>query len=298
MMKKILAIGVLISTLVLSACYGPCTTGAGSIITEVRDITGFTGVRNDGDFEVYVTQSEEYSVEVVAYENLIPIIETYISGNSLVVQMKNNSCYKSGPPIEVYVFLPEVDHLELNGSGKLIAYNADSEVLECINNGSGYLSLDTVSANEFYLSNSGSGFVDVKRIFSSELRFVQSGSGTIDGGDVLGSEAVSIEHSSSGSLRANIIEGLELDALLSGSGRIDLSGEVVDVDYALHSSGRIAAVELMATHAVVENTGSGLLYVWATETLTATISGSGDVIYIGDPIISYKITGSGSLRRY
>lgn len=298
MMKKILAIGVLISTLVLSACYGPCTTGAGSIVTEVRDITGFTGVRNDGDFEVYVTQSEEYSVEVVAYENLIPIIETYISGNSLVVQMKNNSCYKSGPPIEVHVFLPEVDNLELNGSGKLIVYDTESNLLECYNNGSGYMSVDTVSTGELYLSNSGSGYVEVTQIFSDDLRLVQSGSGTIDIGDVLGSEAVSIEHSSSGSLRANIIEGLELDALLSGSGRIDLSGEVAEVDYGLHSSGRISAVDLMAFDAVVENTGSGLLYVWATEILTATISGSGDVIYRGDPTISYKITGSGSLRIY
>lgn len=298
-MKKILALGVLISTVVISGCYyGPCMNGSGPIVTEEREISGFTGVRSNGSFEVYVSQAEEFSVEVVAYENLLPIIETYISGYTLVLETQNNSCYKSSPSVKVYVTLPELNLLELNGSGSLMADIVESQIFECVNDGSGYISVDTVYTEDFYLANSGSGLLEVMKIYSSEVSFVQSGSGIIDTGEILDSETVSIKHSSSGNVRTAITEGLKLDAILSGSGRIDLSGDVVEVDYTLNSSGRIDALNLMAYDAVTANSGSGNIYVWATDFLEANISGSGDIIYQGDPQINFRISGSGNLRPY
>lgn len=298
-MKKVIALGVLISTVVLSGCYyGPCMNGSGPIVSDVREISGFTGVRSNGSFEVYVSQAEEFSVEVVAYENLLPIIETYISGYTLVVETKNNSCYKSSPSIKVYVSMPELGILELNGSGRVIADIAESQVFECVNNGSGTMSVDTVYSDNFHLANSGSGLVEVSRIYAGEARFVQSGSGIIDTGEILGSETVSIKHSSSGNVRTAVSDGLEVNAILSGSGRIDLSGEALEVDYTLNSSGRIDALNLVASDAITANSGSGKIFVWATDFLAATIHGSGDIIYRGDPQISFRITGSGSLRPY
>jgi len=272
--------------------------GDGPIVTDAREISGFTGVRNSGDFEVYVTQGDEYSVEVVAYENLLPIIETYLSGYSLVVKTKDNSCYKSSPSVKVYVTLPELDVLELNGSGKMHADVAESRVFECVNNGSGSMLVDSVYAEHFLLANSGSGLVEVNRINAREVSFEQSGSGIIDTGVIGGAATVGIKHSSSGNVRTAIAEGLKVNAILSGSGRIDLSGNVVDVDYTLNSSGRIDALELLTFSAKTASSGSGEIFVWATDYLEASISGSGDIIYRGDPMISFRITGSGSVRPY
>jgi hypothetical protein len=298
-MKKLVAFGVLISMVLITGCYhGPCMSGSGQIITEERDIAGFTEVISGGDFEVYVNQADEFSVEVVAYENLLPIIETYISGNSLIIGTKNNSCYKSGQPIKVYVSLPELELLELNGSGKLIAGVTEGEYLECGNNGSGYLSVDTVYMDYFYLSNSGSGHIEVERIYSDEVSLVQSGSGTIDTGEVSEPEEVTIKHSSSGNIRSIITDGLNVNAILSGSGRIDLSGDVQKVDYTLNASGRIDALDLMSYDARTTSSGSGTIFVWATDYLEATVSGSGDILYKGEPQTSFRVTGSGSIRPY
>jgi hypothetical protein len=299
MMKKILALAILIPTLVIPGCYyGPCMNGSGPIVTDVRDISGFTGVRSNGSFEVFVSQAEEFSVEVVAYENLLPIIETYISGYTLVLETKNNSCYKSSPSIKIYVSMPDLGVLELNGSGSVMADIAESQVFECVNNGSGTMSVDVVFSDNFHLANSGSGLVDVKEVHAKEVRFVQSGSGIIDTGEILDSETLSIKHSSSGNVRTILTDGLKLNAILSGSGRIDLSGEAVEADYTLNSSGRIDALNLMTYDAIAASSGSGKIFVWATEFLEVTISGSGDIIYRGDPQISFRITGSGSLRPY
>ncbi len=298
-MKKLVAFGVLISMVLITGCYyGPCMSGSGQIITEARDIAGFTEVISGGDFEVYVNQADEFIVEVLAYENLLPIIETYISGNSLIIETKNNSCYKSGQPIKVYVSLPELELLELNGSGKLIAGVTEGEYLDCGNNGSGYLAVDTVYMDYFYLSNSGSGHIEVEGIYSDEVSLVQSGSGTIDTGEVSESEEVTIKHSSSGNIRSIITGGLNVNAILSGSGRIDLSGDVQKVDYTLNASGRIDALDLMSYDARTTSSGSGTIFVWATESLEATVSASGDILYRGEPQISFKVTGSGSIRPY
>ena len=298
-MKKLLAFGALISTALITGCYyGPCMSGSGQIITEEREISGFVEVRNEGSFEVYVTQAAEYGVEVVAHENLLSIIETFVSGNSLIVKTKNNACYKSGQPIKVYVSLPELRLLELSGSGKLIAGLSEGNSLECTNNGSGYLSVDTAYADNLFVSNSGSGTVVVDAIYSRNVSMVQSGSGTIDVGEVLESRDVSIKHSSSGNVRSQVLGGLSLYAILSGSGRIDLSGDVQKVDYTLNSSGRIDGLDLMSYDARTTSSGSGLIFVWATEYLEATVSGSGDILYRGEPRASFRVTGSGSIRPY
>jgi len=298
-MKKLLAFGVLISLVLITGCYyGPCMSGSGKVITEVRDISGFSEVRSGGSFEVYVTQADDYSVEVVAYENLLPIIETYISGKSLMIETKNNSCYKSGPPIQVYVSLPELKLLELNGSGKLIAGITEGESLECGNNGSGYLAADTVYMDYLYLSNSGSGHIEIEKIYADEVTMVQSGSGTIGTEAVYESERMTIKHSSSGNVRSIVVGGLNVNAILSGSGRIDLSGDVHKVDYTLNASGRIDALDLMSYEARTTSSGSGSIFVWATEYLEATVSGSGDILYRGNPQTSFRVTGSGSIRPY
>lgn len=299
-MKKLFIIGVVISTLTLTGCYyyGPCLNGSGPVMGEVRSISDFTGVSNTGSFDVYVTQSDEFYVEVVAQENLFPIIETYVSGYTLFIETKNGSCYRSSSPVEVHVSLPELEVLRLTGSGKVIADVADTYTFECSNTGSGIINIESVIAKNFGLSNSGSGSVEVLESYVNEMSMVQSGSGTIDGGVIYESNDVSIRHSASGRVRSIIMDGTMVNTILSGSGKIDLSGEASVADFTLNSSGKIDALELMAANVEATNTGSGKIFIYATELLKATITGSGDIIYRGDPSISFQITGSGNLRRY
>ncbi len=97
-----------------------------------------------------MTQSDQFHVEVVAQENLISIIETEVSGNTLIIDTKEGTCFRSNSPVEVLVSLPDLEALRLTGSGKLIAEVAENQFFECSNSGSGYLSIDTVYADKFF----------------------------------------------------------------------------------------------------------------------------------------------------
>ena len=125
-----------------------------------------------------------------------------------------------------------------------------------------------------------------------------TGTGTIDAGDSYNTVDVEIRHSSSGRVRTSIFNGDNVDAIMSGSGRIDLYGEADAASYTLNSSGKIDALELMVASAVATITGSGKIFLYATDYLNATITGSGDVLYRGSPTISFQITGSGSVKPY
>ncbi len=245
-----------------------------------------------------MNQSDEFRVEVITDENLLPVIETYVAGSTLIIRTKNNACYRSNSPVTVYVSLPELELLELNGSGRIFADKSETEIFECANSGSGYMEIDSVLAGELALSNSGSGTVSLSGALVEKVTLIQSGSGDIDAGFISESKEVTIRHSSSGKIWTTLLAGDRVNATLSGSGQIYIAGDISEADYTLSSSGTIDALETKAFDVKATSTGSGKLLVWATDFLEATITGSGDIIYRGDPTVSDRITGSGSIRRY
>jgi len=299
-MKLFTITGLFIILATITGCdyFGPCIDGSGPVVTEEREIKGFSGVNNTGSFDVFIQPAEEFHVEVRAQENLLPVIETYVSGYTLLIRTKDNKCFRSNSPVEVHITMPELEVLTLTGSGKIFAESAHTSVFECTNSGSGQLMIDTVHAHDFIAGNSGSGLVRVVEVAATDVGFYQSGSGTIDGGVILGATSVKIRHSSSGHVKSILYGGSTVDAVLSGSGRIDLVGNAVMASYTLNSSGRIDALELMVEDVEASNTGSGNIWVYATEFLDVVITGSGDVIYRGNPTLNSNITGSGRLRRY
>lgn len=295
-----MAVGVLAPMFAVLGChyYGPCVNGSGPVTSELRSMADYTGVTNTGSFDVYVSEADTFGVEVVAQENLLPIIETYVSGGKLIVETKNNTCYKSSSPVEVYVSLPELDRLMLTGSGRVFADVAASPEVEISNSGSGLIEIDTVYAESYLASNSGSGFIAIEGSFTDEADLVQSGSGTIDGGFFFGTADLGVRHSSSGQVFAIVLDGTFVDVILSGSGKVELAGDAVVAEYTLNSSGKVDALNLEVPDVDATNTGSGNIFVWAIDFLDATITGSGDIIYRGIPITSTTITGSGSVRPY
>ncbi len=300
MKKRIFLIGIVIATATFSGCnyYGPCLNGSGPEITEVREVEDFTGVANTASFDVFVTRADEFSVEVIAQENLVPIIETYVSGNTLIVKTQNDACFKSGTQVEVHISMPETELLRLSGSGRVFADMLESTEVEISNSGSGFMEIDSVMADTYVVSNAGSGYVSIEGSYVSEVDVIQSGSGGILCGVLYGALEVNMRHSSSGRIDAIIIDGTVMDVVLSGSGRIVLEGDVEVAEYSLNSSGRIDALDLLASDVEATNTGSGKIYLWAADLLDATITGSGDIIYRGNPQVSTRITGSGSVRSY
>jgi hypothetical protein len=103
--------------------------------------------------------------------------------------------------------------------------------------------------------------------------------------------------SGSGDVR---VEGIGSDifrAEVSGSGKVEASGEVQRVDAEVSGSGDLELAELASRDAIAEVSGSGSIHLHATESLDASVSGSGDIVYAGDPPdVESDVSGSGDIR--
>lgn len=299
-MKNIWLFGIVLSAAVLSGCtyWGRCVDGAGPVVEEIRETGYFTGVRNTGSFDVYVTRSDEIRVEVKAQESLIDIIETRVAGNTLIIELRNNTCIRSSLKIEVHVSMPETEELALDGSGRVFADMLSSAEVKISNSGSGNMQIDSTMSESLALNNSGSGSIDVGDSYTDNMDIMQSGSGSIQCANVSGPAEVDIRHNSSGRISAVILDVVELDAMISGSGEIELAGYGEFAEYALSSSGRIDAFDMEMSDVEAISSGSGNIFLWASDLLDATITGSGDIVYMGEPQVTVRVTGSGNVRPY
>jgi hypothetical protein len=95
------------------------------------------------------------------------------------------------------------------------------------------------------------------------------------------------------------IQGLMAKAVrfdLPGSGNISAAGTTEKVTISLNGSGNILCDDLKAQSAIVDLNGSGTINVYASESLDATIKGSGTVQYSGNPAhIKQSVSGSGTI---
>lgn len=101
----------------------------------------------------------------------------------------------------------------------------------------------------------------------------------------------------SGAVYATRVATSSLTIAISGSGHITIDGTADHQDIAMSGSGNYDAENLASRDATARLSGSGSATVTVTATLQATLSGSGDLSYVGNPHVAGDSTGSGQLRQ-
>lgn len=124
-----------------------------------------------------------------------------------------------------------------------------------------------------------------------------AGSGIISSDGTISGNAITTVLTGSGKIQMTL-DMLETNTVLSGSGSIALHGISDNAQHIISGSGKIHAVDLESKDVTVNITGSGNCEVHATEQLHVHITGSGDVLYAGSPLIESSITGSGSVKPF
>lgn len=123
-----------------------------------------------------------------------------------------------------------------------------------------------------------------------------SGSGNVRANGDLSGEKMTISISGSGNFYLNDLKYSDLAVGISGSGDVNLSGNVESVDLSISGSGDLKANNLKAQKARCRVSGSGNIALNVAKELDASISGSGDIRYSGNPSsVRTKVSGSGDI---
>jgi len=211
--------------------------GSRKLVTVARTIPAFTAVRVEGPIELTLHTAAQPSLSVRAEDNLEPLIETLMDGQTLLVRVKKSVSLNAHEALRVTAATPQLGRAEIQGSGDI--------------------RIEDLSGPSFVASISGSG----------DLRLERAKLG-------------------------------RLEASIAGSGDVWLSGQADSARYAIAGSGDLHAGDLAGKDVSVSISGSGDALVQATASLDASIAGSGDIRYRGNPTrVSRSIAGSGSIER-
>lgn len=124
-----------------------------------------------------------------------------------------------------------------------------------------------------------------------------AGSGDIQSKDIIKNDKFSAKLSGSGNFNL-AVESNSLELNLSGSGNVQLKGIADNFTTKLSGSGDIDARNLKSKNVDVNVSGSGNSKVNCNESLTARVSGSGDIKYSGNPEKrDVKVSGSGNISK-
>lgn len=221
--RVLFSVFVLIASLSLSSCwkvdYFPCTSPRGASVEEYRYAGTFDGINLRIQANVFVNVGPEYSITIVAAENILEHIETKSAGNTLVID--NSRCLRTrNNDISIFITMPEISLLRVAGSGNIVVDNFFySESIDAEISGSGkiYFSGEFDYVNS---SVSGSGVIDMignSRVQNSQI----SGSGRID---ALQMKSNIIDARISGSGEICVFATQKLDVRISGSGKLFYKG--------------------------------------------------------------------------
>jgi hypothetical protein len=96
-----------------------------------------------------------------------------------------------------------------------------------------------------------------------------------------------------------VIDGVRAESLtvtLPGSGTLTASGTATRLDVTVSGSGTVQFTRLVANDVQAVVSGSGSIFVTATTSLDASVSGSGAILYAGNPQnVTKSVTGTGAI---
>jgi len=129
--------------------------GSGHLVTQSRELGEFRRISNDGSVDLDVSIGPEQSVSVVADDNVAPQVETEVRDGELFIS--EHGSYWGLHSLKVKIVVPELEALNLEGSGDAEITGVTGPSLELSTHGSGDI---TASGRVEKLNISGYGSGD------------------------------------------------------------------------------------------------------------------------------------------
>lgn len=251
------------------------TVLAQNFTKQERKTASFDGIRINCSADVYLTQGNNQSVVVETEDYNQDKILTQVEGNTLVITTKRFTNLHT-KRLRVYVEIPQINSLEINGSGDIHASSIQGKNLMIAIKGSGDVLVGTLHLDDLTASIMGSG----------DLHF----NGKIN--------TMKLNVRGSGDTRISDLQCDKADMSIAGSGDIMISGKASQAVVWVQGSGDLKGSGFEVSKAVTNQIGSGDIHLYVSDSLTLTIKGSGDFYLGGNPkTVNSVIHGSGDLHR-
>jgi hypothetical protein len=235
-MKKTTTAVLFIAMIAASVSCKKDVIGHGPATTETRTVTNFTGIDLQMNGNVFYTNDATWKVEVTAKESILPVLETKVVDNRLVIRYTNGRTYDADESIRINVSGPGVSSFQLNTSGSIYCVNAiQPATLFLRSGGSGNISLQNVVTNTIVAESTVSGRITAAGGSAISGQLKTDGSGKVDLSGVDAKNVIA-HIIGSGDIKVRVAD--KLDATIDGSGSVYFSGSPLITTH-INGSGRL-----------------------------------------------------------
>jgi hypothetical protein len=216
---------ILITVFAISSCNiidSKRIKGNGKLTSKTYDLKNFSNLDLGSSMEVYITQSNDYSVKIETDENLFTYLYVRVNdGKTLEVDVKDNVNLDASGEVKVYISVPALDKVNLSGAAQLQTegkFVQDKKIeFDLSGASSGNIS---VRAPLVELEASGASTLTVDGE-SRDVKTSASGASTINSYD-LKSENADVE--ASGASTVHVFSSLKLNARSHGASSVKYRG--------------------------------------------------------------------------
>lgn len=200
---------------VLAACGSAATSGSGLTMSEVRSVDAFTRVEVGNGIGLIVLVGGTQAVEVLAQENILPLISTTVEDGSL--RIHSTGSFTADSEVTVTTAVSALDGISVLGGSHAQIKGLASEHLDLILSGGAGLTA-TGRSTEVVLDASGGATADLATLTVQTMTAALSEGATADlsVSDLLTGTA-------SGGATATVAGGAALNLQTSGGARVTSS---------------------------------------------------------------------------
>ncbi len=227
--------------------------GSGTVVTEIREVSNIWNVELAMTGKLHISLGDREALTIEAEDNLMQFIQTDVSLGKLVIKTSERTNLEPTRPIIYDLTVTKLSAITISSDGDIEA--------------------DNLGSDSFSVTVSSSGNLTISSLDCTSLQVKSSSSGNTALGNLMG-DSISVTISSSGNLEIQ-------------------NGQVQKQNIQLSSSGEYHANALASTTADVTISSSGSATIRVSDQLSGSLSSSGNVYYIGNPIVSINSTSSG-----
>lgn len=229
-MKRLSLLLLIAVAALVAACEGSITITrpSGTIIDETVEVGSFTGINLTAVGSVNVTQGESTSVVVSADDNIMPLLQTEVEDDMLVLSIEGNNTFSSPPSIIYEITVPQLDSIRLSGAGNINTDRIEGESFSIRLSGAGDMVIPYLDVNSLDIALSGAGSITISEGRADQQRIESSGVGSYAARGLQSTEA-EVSLSGAGNITLSVSE--TLNGEVSGVGNIAYVGNpTVDVN--------------------------------------------------------------------
>lgn len=206
-------------------------------ITQSSDLDGFSKIRLSTSSDMNITMGNNFSIEMVGDEEIIGNTILEVKGDTLHVKHKRGRFnYDDDQEMGINVVMPNIEAMQINGSGDVEITGVDNEELELGINGSGDMNVSG-KTEKLDININGSGDIEMEEVSGNDVRININGSGDVifAGGTC---QSMEIDIHGSGDVEARELECVDVNVDVSGSGDSEVYASN-SIEFDSHGSGEV-----------------------------------------------------------